>query len=82
MKPNGGELFAYLEITILAELRSNAPVATNNRKKIIKIVVFSQIGGLIPLYDEKSTIVESKTNTMVKTNAKTNEFFFVRLRAE
>jgi hypothetical protein len=48
-------------------------LATNITEKVVKIAIFSQIGILIPLYVEKSTIIESKTKTTVKTIMKINE---------
>jgi hypothetical protein len=50
----------------------------NSIEKMRKIPTFSQIGILTPLYEEKSTIVDSNTITVVKTKMRISEFLLVR----
>jgi hypothetical protein len=53
-------------------------VATNIIEKIMKIVVLSDVEASTPLYEEKFTMVESKTTMTVNTSMKINELFLLR----
>jgi hypothetical protein len=44
---------------------------------MIKITVFPEAEVSTPLYEEKSTMLESITTTAVKTNMKINELFLL-----
>jgi hypothetical protein len=50
-------------------------LATNIIEKMTKIAVFTENEASTPLYEEKSTMVESNTTTAVKTKMKINEVF-------
>lgn len=49
-------------------------------ERMIKIAVLTEIEASTPLYEEKSTIVESKTTTAVKTSIKINELFLLSVK--
>jgi hypothetical protein len=49
----------------------------NSMEKMRKIPTFSHIGILTPLYEEKSTIVDSNTITVVKIKMKKSELLLV-----
>jgi hypothetical protein len=57
-------------------------LATNIMEKTTKIAMCNQVGGLTPLYEEKSTIVESKTTTVVKIKMKVSEAFLFSVKVE
>ena len=73
-------MYAYVKILFLTEFISSVLLATNIIEKIIKIATFSQVGSLTPLYEEKSTIVESNTTMAVKIKMKISDFFLVRFK--
>jgi hypothetical protein len=45
-----------------------------------KIVTFSEIGNSIPLYEEKVTIEESNTTTVVKIKMKASDVFLFSVK--
>jgi hypothetical protein len=73
-------LYACVEILFLTEFISIVLLATNIIEKMIKIATFNQVGSLTPLYEEKSTIVESNTTMAVKIKMKISDFFLVRFK--
>jgi hypothetical protein len=55
-------------------------LATNIMEKMTKIAMFNQVGSLTPLYEEKSTIVESNTTMVVKIKIKISEVFLLSVK--
>jgi len=53
-------------------------LAANIIENMIKIPALTDVEASTPLYEEKPTMVESKTTTAVKTSMKINEFFLLR----
>jgi len=68
----------YLDF--LTEFSSVVLLATKIIERMIKIAVLTEIEASTPLYEEKSTIVESKTTTAVKTSIKINELFLLSVK--
>ncbi|MFZ0221680.1 MAG: hypothetical protein WAM42_08305 [Candidatus Nitrosopolaris sp.] len=64
-------------IDFLTEINSAVLLVTNIIEKMIKIAVLTEIEASSPLYEEKTTMVESKTTTAVKTSMKINELFLL-----
>jgi hypothetical protein len=69
----------YLSVNFQAEFINKILLIINKIKKIRIMTIFDQIGKLSPVYDEKSTTVESKTTTTVKIKTKARELFLVSL---
>jgi hypothetical protein len=55
-------------------------LVTNIIEKMIKIATFNQVGYSTPLYEEKSTIVESNTIMVEKINIKISEVFLLGIK--
>jgi hypothetical protein len=55
-------------------------LATNIMEKMTKIAMFNQVGSLTPLYEEKSTIIESNTTMVMKTTMKISEVFLLSVK--
>jgi len=68
------------EITLLADVRSITLLATNTMKKITTISTFSELGSSIPLYEEKVTIDESNTATVVKAKMIASDVFLFSVK--
>jgi hypothetical protein len=49
-------------------------------EKMTKIAMFNQVGSLTPLYEEKSTIVESNATMVVKIKIKISEVFLLSVK--
>ena len=55
-------------------------LATNIMEKMTKIAMFNQVGCLTPLYDEKSTIIESNTIMVVKIKIRISDVFLASVK--
>jgi hypothetical protein len=83
LRPSGSAgLYTCVDIIFLTEFSNIVLLATNIIEKMTKIATFNQVGDSTPLYEEKSTIVESNTTTVVKINIKISEVFLLRVKVE
>lgn len=64
---------------ILADFRSIVLLIKNIAEKETKIATFAELGASTPLYEEKSTMVESITATIVKVTIKINAVLLFRV---
>ena len=69
---------AYVDF--LTEFINIVLLATNIIEKMIKIAMFTEVGASTPLYEEKSTMVESINTRPVKIKMKINEVFLLRVK--
>ena len=75
-------MYTCVDIIFLTEFSNIVLLATNIIEKMTKIATFNQVGDSTPLYEEKSTIVESDITTVVKINIKISEVFLLRVKVE
>jgi hypothetical protein len=70
-------LYASVENPFLTEFSNTELLPAYSVEKITKLRRFAEEAGSAPLYEEKSTIVESITTIVVKTKTKTSEVFLL-----
>jgi hypothetical protein len=70
-------LYASVENPFLTEFSNKEPLPAYSIEKIMKLRRFVEEAGSAPLYEEKSTMVESITTIVVKTKIKTSEVFLL-----
>jgi hypothetical protein len=71
-------LDVFVEILFLTEFSNMVLLAANIVEKMTNIAMFDQDEASTPLYEEKSTMVESTTTIVVKTKIKASEVFLLR----
>jgi hypothetical protein len=72
-------VYSCVDIILLTELSNMVLVVTNIMENITKIAMFNHVGDLTPLYEEKSTIVESDIITVMKIKMNISEFSLPRV---
>jgi hypothetical protein len=73
-------LYASAGVFFRTEYNNKVLLNPNIIKNVIKFAILNAVGILTPLYDEKFTIVESKTTTAANTTVKINEVFLLSVK--
>ncbi|HJT49453.1 MAG TPA: hypothetical protein VJ729_14805 [Nitrososphaeraceae archaeon] len=68
-----------VEILFFTEFSNTALLAANIIEKTIKTAMFVENEASAPLYEEKSTTVESTTTMVAKIRMKTSEVFLLKI---